>query len=655
MTGSSIDNSPLSCHKNEVMTSDELRQKFIDFWKSSPRNAKQVPNASVVPNNDPTLLFVNSGMFPLVPYLGGQAHPLGKRLFNVQKCIRTVDIDEVGDYNHLVLFEMIGNWSLNDFTKAEQIPWKLELYVEHFGLDPNRIYVSVWEGDDVAPRDDEAIEIWRQAFRKYGIEAEFSEDITQVPQGDDPSTQDWKYRIFPYGKKDNWWQRGPDTPGELGGPTSEIFYDMGQALYETGEPLHINDDSGRYCEVGNSVFMEYKFTDQQKWELMQQKNIDYGGGLDRIIATVQGKRSVYETDLFEPIIQKIEQISGKKYNPQVQDEDLKSFRIVAEHARSSSFILADGVVPSGKDQGYILRRLIRRMIRYGKKLDMETNFAKKLTEVVIAKMQAAYPHLQENADFVTSEIEKEEIKFRRTLDKGVKHFEEIVSSIKTEESSPRNFLTGEEAFHLYETYGFPIELTQELSVEIGFKPVSMDDFMKAQEAHKTLSRAGAEQKFKGGLADQSREVTKLHTAHHLLLRALQMVLGEQVKQRGSNITGERLRIDFNHAEKLTEEEIQKVEEIVNEKIQEGLHMQRVEMSKEEAEQIGAQMEFGQKYPDTVSVYFVGDNLDSAFSKEFCGGPHVQNTAEIGEGGKQFKIAKQESIGQGLRRLKGVLK
>lgn len=638
-----------------MKTSQQIRQAFIDFWKSKPRNAKQVPNASLVPNNDPTLLFVNSGMFPLVPYLGGQPHPLGTRLFNVQRCIRTIDIDEVGDYNHLVLFEMIGNWSLGDFTKADQIPWKLELYVDHFGLDPNRIYASVWEGNDVAPRDDEAIEIWKKAFKSYGIDAEFSEDITDVPQKGEASTKDWKYRIFPYGKADNWWQRGPDTPGELGGPTSEIFYDMGGELYETGEKLHINDDSGRYLEVGNSVFMEYRFEEDGKWHEMKQKNIDYGGGLDRITAVAQGKRSIYETDLFEEPIKKIEALSGKTYTPQIDDENLKAFRIVAEHARSTTFIMADGVAPGNKDQGYILRRLIRRMVRYGIKLGIEENFTRTLAQQVIHKMKSAYPHLEENQAFILDEMDKEEIKFRRTLEKGVKEMNRMIES--------KEDLDGKKAFYIYETFGFPLELTlEEFELDEHHITIVTNQFKAEEEKHRAQSRAGAQQKFKGGLADQSEETVKLHTAHHLLLKALQIVLGNHVKQRGSNITGERLRIDFNNDAKLTQEQVQKVEAIVNEQIERGLDVIRLDMPKAKAEKIGAEMEFGQSYPDEVSVYFISektDNVDQTppkewFSAEFCGGPHVKNTSELGDGNKAFKIIKQESSGAGIRRIKAKL-
>lgn len=632
---------------SKKLTSEQVRQRFLDFWTSAPRNAKIVPNASLIPNNDPTLLFVNSGMFPLVPYLGGTPHPLGKRLCNVQRCIRTIDIDEVGDYNHLILFEMIGNWSLGDFKKRDQIMWKMELYVEQFGLDPQRIFATVWGGNDEIPKDDEAIEVWIEAFKKYGIDAKFSENINDVPQIGE-SSGNWEVRILPYGKSDNWWQRGPDTAGELGGPSSEIFYDMQSELADTGEKLHINDDSGRYLEIGNSVFMEYKFGEDGKWHLMEQRNIDYGGGLDRIVAVAQGKRSIYETDLFEDYIKKIEELSGKTYDPENGDEsETRAFRIVAEHARSTTFLLGDEVKPGNKDQAYILRRLIRRMVRFGMKLGIQKDFTKELAMMVIEKMEGAYPHLRERQDFIIDEIDAEEIKFRKTIEVGLKEMQKM---IETKED-----LDGKKAFYIYETFGFPLELTLE-EFDLSEERISKitEEFEKEKEEHAKASRAGSEQKFKGGLADHTRETMKLHTAHHLLLRALQEVLGEDVHQRGSNITGERLRIDFNYDSKLSDEQVEKVEKLVNEMIDKGIPVTRVEMPREEAQKIGAEMEFGQKYPDIVSVYYIGDDIEHAFSKEFCGGPHVLNTSELAEGGKKFKIAKQESSGAGIRRIKGVL-
>jgi alanyl-tRNA synthetase len=631
------------------MTSEELRKKYIQFWTSAPREAKVVENVSLVPNNDPTLLFVNSGMFPINPYLAGQPHPMGTRLTNFQRCLRTNydEMLEIGDNRHTLMFEMMGVWSLGDFDKTSQIPWILEFWVEVCGLDPKRIYVSVFGGNDVVGRDELAIETWKKAFKKYGIDAEFSEDITNIPKNLEEGNS-WKYRIFPYGKKKNWWQRASDAPGELGGPTSEMFYDMGEREAEDSE-YHINDDSGRFIEIGNNVFMEYRFREDGKWNLMEKKNIDFGGGFERVVMIVQGKKDIFETDVYEPILNKIAEISGKEYKTNGKvNEDTKYFRILADHSRAAAFILADGVTPGNKDQGYILRRFIRRLVRYGMNLGIETNFTKDLAKAVIEKLGNAYPHLVENQDFVLDEIDKEESKFRKTLANGLKEIQKMKDKGQD--------LTGELAFFIYETFGFPLEMSLD---EFGIKDDEGVDRVKNEYElknlkHREQSRAGAEQKFKGGLADQSRETTKLHTAHHLLLRALQLVLGEDVHQKGSNITGERLRIDFNYDSALTDEQIAEVEKIVNEKIQAGLEVERVEMKKEEAEKMGAEMEFGQKYPDLVSVYLIKDENDSNFSAEFCGGPHVSNTSEIGEGGKTFKIVKQENIGSGKRRIKAVL-
>lgn len=479
-----------------MKSSEQIKKAFLDFWTESPRNAKIVPNASLVPNNDSTLLFVNSGMFPLVPYLGGQPHPLGTRLCNVQRCIRTNDIEDVGDNRHLVLFEMIGNWSLGDFSKKDQIPWCMELYVERFGLDPKRLYVSVWGGDDVVPLDQQAIDLWKEAFKKYGVEAEFSEDISNIPDNVEEGEK-WKYRIFPYGRSDNWWERG-HAPGELGGPCSEIFYDLG--IKERDQEIyHINDDSGRFVEIGNNVFMEYKLDENLNYNPLEKKNIDFGGGFDRIMFAVQNKNDAFSTDLFEPIIKKIEEISGKTYKSGIKiDKDTKAFRVVAEHARSATFILADGIVPSSKDQGYILRRLIRRMVRFALDLEIKENFTKVLSEAVIEKMKEGYPHLETNRQKILEEIEKEEIKFRNTLLKGIKEIEKFKQSGKT--------LNGVDAFHIYETYGFPFEMTLDemgISDKNEIKRVT-EEYNAEKMKHQELSRSGAEQKFKGGLADSSK-------------------------------------------------------------------------------------------------------------------------------------------------------
>jgi alanyl-tRNA synthetase len=655
------------------MTSEQIRQKFFEFWTTGERAHKEIPNASLVPVGDSTILFVNSGMFPLVPYLGGEPHPLGKRLVNFQRSLRTdsESIEEIGDNRHTLMFEMMGNWSLGDYFKEKQLPWFMQLYHEEFGLDINRLYVSVFAGDDAAPRDEESIEIWKQVYAKYGIEALVSDNPQDVQKNFDANGEliDPKrsYRIFTYPAKKNWWQRGK-APGELGGPDSEMFYDLGKEAEAYLDPeLHINGDNGRFIEVGNSVFIQFKMDDNLQWQQLAQKNVDFGGGFERVVMSVQGKYDIFETDLFAPLLEKIAILSGKDYKTNGRENEwTKAFRVLADHSRVSTFIIADGITPSNKDQGYILRRFLRRLVRFGKKLGIETDFTKELAETVIDRMSEAYPHLKEQRETIITEFEKEEVKFRKTLNDGLKQFGKVYG----EDYS----LTGEDLFGLYETYGFPIEMSleelQERNSAHG-KPLTQPDleileeqFKTAQKAHQDQSRTGAEQKFKGGLADQSWEVTKLHTAHHLLLRALQIVLGDHVKQRGSNITGERLRIDFNHSEKMTPEQITAVEKIVNEQIAADINMYRVEMPREQAEKLGAEMEFGQKYPDIVSVYFLtsekrdGSNPSSSpktwFSAEFCGGPHVEHTAQIAEGGKTLKISKEESSGAGIRRIKASL-
>jgi len=657
-----------------MLTSEEIRKIYKKFWESEPRNFKEVPNVSLVPNNDPTLLFVNSGMFPLNPYLSGEPHALGTRLFNIQRCLRTPydEMIEIGDNRHTLMFEMMGDWSLGDFSKAEEILWIMELYIEHLGLDPNRLYVSVWGGDENVPLDQEAVDTWKIAFAKYGIKAEFSDDITNIPQNIEEG-KSWEYRIFPYGRKKNWWQRAESIPGELGGPSSEHFYDTG-VIERKQDKYHINDDSGRFIEIGNSVFMEYRFTENGKWEEMQQKNIDYGGGFERIVMCSQGKVDIFETDLFLPIIKKIEEISGKNYKEKAeQTEFTRYFRILADHSRAATFILGDGILPSNKDQGYILRRFIRRLVRYGVLLGIEGNFAAKLAEAVIEKMKVPYTHLYENKAIILAEMDREESKFKTTLQKGLKE----LSSIKEELRKSGLEITGEKAFYIYETYGFPLEMTlDELEIVDEKAKAIQKDFDLAQQKHREESR-GNLQKFKGGLADQARETTKLHTTQHLLLKALQIVLDGNIRQKGSNITSERLRLDFNFDRKLTEEEIRQVEKIVNEQIERSLPICRDEINKEIVENENAtfiQKEFGQKYPDVVSVYSVGlekpvcigedgkklsqkeilEKYKGAYCVELCGGPHVRNTKDIGEGGKRFKIMKQENIGAGLKRIKAGL-
>ncbi|MCA9378923.1 alanine--tRNA ligase, partial [Candidatus Dojkabacteria bacterium] len=539
-----------------MKTAQEIRQAFLDFWTSSPRNAKVVPNMSLVPNVDSTLLFVNSGMFPLAPYLGGEPHPLGTRLCNIQRCLRTNydEMIEIGDNRHTLMFEMIGNWSLGDFFKAEQIPWVMEFWVDVCGLDPSRLYVTVFEGDNDAPIDMEAVEIWRQTFSKYGIEAELAENITEIPENMEAG-KTWKKRIFKYPKKKNWWERA-HAPGELGGPTSEMFYDLGEVQTPQAE-YHVNDDSGRFIEIGNNVFMQNKLDENMQWQPLSQKNIDFGGGFERIVMIVQGKSDIYETDIYMPIIQKLESISGKDYKSDGKENDFTAaFRVIADHTRAATFIIADGVLPSNKDQGYMLRRFIRRSIRFGKKLGLEQEFMADVAMIVIDTLGSAYPHLAEAKEKVAQILPEEEKKFRQTLSRGLRELE----SVKQKLAGRR--IDGKQAFYIYETYGFPLEMTlDELGTDDKVAEEISQEFKAEEDSHREQSRAGAEQKFKGGLADQSEEVVKLHTAHHLLLAALQKVVDPEIKQRGSNITGERLRIDFNYAEKLTDEQISTVENL----------------------------------------------------------------------------------------------
>lgn len=649
-----------------MKTANEIRQIYLDFWKENGH--VEIQNAPLLPKNDPTLLFVNSGMFPLVPYLLGEEHPKGNKLHNFQKCLRVQDIEDVGDNRHTTFFEMMGNWSLGDYFKAEQIPWFLELYHEKFGLDINKLYVSVFEGDDDAPEDSVAIEAWKTAFAKYGIDAKVGDSAADIYKNFDEEGNviDPKnaYKIFKFNKKENWWDRGSKIEGEPGGPDSEMFFDLGKSasLYED-EETGISTDNGRFIEIGNSVFMEYKLNGDEKWEKLAQQNVDFGGGFERVVMCVQGKKDVFDTELFEKIIKKLEEMSGVEYKNQPEDKNTQYFRVIADHIKGAVFILGEEVYPGNKDQGYVLRRLIRRMIRQARYLGIHENLTRVLAEATIETYEGAHQHLEDKKDFIFEHIEKEEKKFRNTIEKGLKEFDKIIQR--------EELVDGKKAFWIYETYGFPVEIiVEELEAkEIDFnKEELLKDFNESKEAHQAKSRAGAEKKFKGGLADQSVQTTRLHTAHHLLLAALQQVLGHHVHQRGSNITGERLRIDFSHTAKLTPDEVEEVEAIVNEKMQKGFKVVKKTLPIDVAQKLGAEMEFGAKYGDMVNVYLIVDPevevdhrnpevdlipKDKIFSMEFCGGPHVENTAELCESGI-FKIKKQESVGAGARRIKAVL-
>lgn len=600
-----------------LMKSTQLRQKYIVFF--TKRGHKEIPSANLVPENDPTTLFTSSGMQPLIPYLLGAKHPLGTRLVDSQKSFRSQDIDEVGDNRHTTFFEMLGNWSLGDYFKSEQLPWIFEFLTKELGLDPKKLYVSVFEGNDSVPKDTDSISIWKNIFKTVDIDAKEGE------------------RIFIYPAKKNWWSRSGEPvnmpPGEPGGPDSEVFYDFGIAHNPAfGETCHPNCDCGRFMEIANSVFMQYKKLDDGSLEELSQKNVDFGGGLERQLAAVNNDPDVFKTDFFAPLLQILEEVSGKKYSD--SSDITRSMRIIADHIRASVMMMADGVLPSNKAQGYILRRLIRRSLLHGRKLGLskDLTYIGKLVAPVVSVYADAYPTVSEKAEQITAMLQEEALRFGRTLEKGMSEIEKI------------DALDGKNAFILYETYGFPWEMTVEVATEKG-QVVDRAQFEVEFKKHQELSRTAAKGMFKGGLADGSVQTTRLHTAHHLLLASLQKLIDPSIKQRGSNITKDRLRIDVNLQRKLTPEEIEKIETLVNQKITEHIDVLNVAMDRLEAEKIGAQMEFGQKYPDRVSVYFIGDPKEY-FSAEFCGGPHVKNTEEIGI----FKIIKEESSGSGIRRI-----
>ncbi|KKQ90374.1 MAG: Alanine-tRNA ligase [Berkelbacteria bacterium GW2011_GWA2_38_9] len=615
------------------MNHNIIRQKYLDFFKS--KGHAIISPASLIPQNDSSLLFTNSGMFPLVPYLlGEQTHPSGKRLTDSQPCFRTDDIEEVGDGRHNTFFEMLGNWSLGDYFKEEQLNWWFEFIIEELGLDINRIYQSVYAGDDSIAKDNESIQILKSIYQKYNIDAE--EGAETIGKGDlGPGIQisfDERTRIFAYRDK-NWWQRG-DAVGELGGPDSETFYDTGKVHDpKFGQFCHLNCDCGRFIEIGNSVFMQFQKT-ENSWAELKQKNVDFGGGLERLTMILQNKSKAFETDLFMPIINRCEELSGEKYS-----SNPKSFEIIADHIRATTFLIADGAVPSNIQQGYFVRRLIRRAIRFGQILGLTDNFLPKLVDQVIEILSDAYPQLTTKELAIKDEVTKEETKFRNTLGKGLREFEKIVA---------HESISGHDAFILYSTYGFPIEMTEELAAEKGIE-VDRKAFDEENQKHQDLSRTASAGMFKGGLADQSEATTKLHTAAHLLDAALRQILGEHVFQKGSNITAERLRFDFSHPEKMTDEEKQKVESIVNQTIADDLPIHFEEMTVDEAKKRGALGVFESKYGEKVKVYFIGES-GQEISKEICGGPHVEQTKILGH----FKITKEESSSQGVRRIKATL-
>ena len=586
----------------KIWTATELEKKFLEFFKGK-RHAI-IPSASLIPENDPTVLFTTAGMHPLVPYLMGQSHPEGKRLANNQKCIRTNDIEEVGDPSHLTFFFMLGNWSLGDYFKKETIEWSYEFLTSKkwLGLDREKISVTCFEGDRDAPKDEESAKVWES----LGIPKE---------------------QIYFNPKEDNWW--GPAGKTGPCGPDTEMFYDTGKE--KCGKKCRPGCSCGKYFEIWNDVFMQYNKTDKGKFEPLKQKNVDTGMGLERTTAMLQGKQTVFDTELFGPIMDKISEL-GK-------NDLLKSKRVIADHLRSACFILAEGkqIVPSNVEQGYVLRRLIRRSIRHARLLGIEGAFCRKIAEVVVKIYGRDWPEVKKNSEHIYLELDREEERFLNVLLQGLKRFEKILEKEGT--------ISGNGAFLLYQSYGFPIEMTLELAVERGIK-VDKGVFEKEFEKHQSTSRKSTEGKFKSGLQDNSEQTIKMHTATHLLHAALRKVLGDHVQQKGSNITPERLRFDFSNPEKLTAKQLQKVEKIVNENIAKGIAVKREKMTLEEAKKKGALAFFSGKYtPEKVSVYSI-----AGVSKEVCTGPHVGNTKDIGK----FKIKKEESISAGVRRIKAVV-
>ena len=599
------------------MTANELRSKYIEFFKS--KNHVEISGQSLIPENDPSVLFTTAGMHPLVPYLLGEKHPSGTRLTDYQKCIRTGDIDEVGDPSHLTCFEMLGNWSLGDYFKKESIGFSYEFLTspKWLGLDPRKISVTVFAGDDNAPRDEEAATYWKE----NGMP---EDKIAYLPACD------------------NWWAAGPIGPC---GPDTEIFYWVGEGLPPAGS--NKGTDSENWMEIWNNVFMQYNRVDEKTLVPLPKKNVDTGMGLERTNCILQGKTSVYLTEVFQPIIAKIEELSSYKYGTDAEKD--KSVRIIADHSRASVFILGDqkGVSPSNVGAGYVLRRLIRRAVRHGMKLGIEKEFLAEVAAVVVENFKGAYPELEQNAEKIYRELTAEEAKFRTTLKKGEAEFQKLLPNLM---KNPKKVISGKVAYNLYETYGYPLELTQELGAENGFT-VDVEGFMAAEKKHQEASKSLDAGKAKGGLAEQSDITTKYHTATHLLQQALVDVLGVEVAQKGSNINNERMRFDFTFGRPMTKEEVQKVEDIVNEKINEDLPVTMEVMPLDQAKAEGAKALFVNKYGEQVKVYTIGrDSKKDWYSKEVCGGPHVQHTAQIGK----FKIEKEQSSSAGVRRIRATI-
>lgn len=588
------------------MKAIEIRNKYLDFFKRHGHAV--IPSAPLIPENDPSVLFTTAGMQPLVPYLLGEKHPEGTRLTDFQKCLRTNDIDEVGDNRHLTYFEMLGNWSLGDYFKEESIAMSFEFLTKELGIPVEKLSVTCFAGDEDCQRDEVTASCWRKAG---------------IPED----------RIYYFGKDDNWWIAGEEGPC---GPDTEMFYDTGKP--KCSENCNPSCGCGKYVEIWNNVFMEFFKTKDGKYTKLKQHNVDTGLGLERMTMLLQGKETPFDTELFKPVMDKLQELAG-------ENDSIESRRIVAEHLRASMMIIQDGGLPSNVDRGYILRRLIRRMVRHLRKLQINLNELGELIDLNIDTLKEMYPELHQNSNKIKSVIIEEKDKFEKTLERGEREFNKIVNRMKNE---GKDTISGQDLFTLYETYGFPPEVTQDLAREVGLK-VDTTEFDKLFKEHQEKSRMGSEQKFKGGLAGTGEQEVRYHTATHLLNAALKVILGKDVQQKGSNITPERMRFDFSCDHKLTDEEKKKVEDLVNEWISRGLDVKCEEMKKDDAIKSGAECMFIEKYPDIVTVYSIGNDKETV-SKELCGGPHVKNTSELGH----FKIKKEEASSAGVRRIKAIL-
>ena len=588
------------------MKAIEIRNKYLDFFKRHGHAV--IPSAPLIPENDPSVLFTTAGMQPLVPYLLGEKHPEGTRLTDFQKCLRTNDIDEVGDNRHLTYFEMLGNWSLGDYFKEESIAMSFEFLTKELGIPVEKLSVTCFAGDKDCQRDEVTASCWKKAG---------------IPED----------RIYYFGKDDNWWIAGEEGPC---GPDTEMFYDTGKP--KCSENCNPSCGCGKYVEIWNNVFMEFFKTKDGKYTKLKQHNVDTGLGLERMTMLLQGKETPFDTELFKPVMDKLQELAG-------ENDSIESRRIVAEHLRASMMIIQDGGLPSNVDRGYILRRLIRRMVRHLRKLQINLNELGELIDLNIETLKEMYPELHQNSNKIKSVIIEEKDKFEKTLERGEREFNKIVNRMKNE---GQDTISGQDLFTLYETYGFPPEVTQDLAREAGLK-VDTTEFDKLFKEHQEKSRMGSEQKFKGGLAGTGEQEVRYHTATHLLNAALKVILGKDVHQKGSNITPERMRFDFSCDHKLTDDEKKKVEDLVNEWIAQGLDVKCEEMKKDDAIKSGAECMFIEKYPDIVTVYSIGNDREKV-SKELCGGPHVKNTSELGH----FKIKKEEASSAGVRRIKAIL-